>query len=207
MRTRIGLSVILLTLMMSVAGTSVGAANALLDTLGTAFLAGDASYLPLKSVASFLGASVGWDALKGRAILTYQGKEIVLTPNNLTAVLAGQPVTLSSPPVVVRGTTYVPLSVFKNYYGVPVTWDRTKSKIQIKGENGWKTVKVNSRPPWHGNPPPWAPAWGRRGHHAAAGPSVSHQGHVKQQHRAAAASKNRHAASQQQHAGKRHKGN
>ena len=163
MSKRIVLMSVLLTMVLSLAGMNASALT--INTSGaTPFLYGGNSYVPLKSTATFLGAPVRWDAEKGQAVITYNGQDLALTPNSRKAFYAGQPVELSSPSVVINGVTYVPVDTFKKYYNVPVTWDRTKSEMKIKGPNGWRTMKARSRPPWHGGPPPWAPAWGRRGH-------------------------------------------
>lgn len=170
MSKKIVLMSVLLTMVVSLAGMSAGAAT--FDTSAlTAFLYGDRSYVPLKSTTSFLGVPVRWDAENGQAIITYQGQDLVLTPNSAKALLAGEPVALPSPPVVVNGVTYVPTETFKKFYNVPVAWDETKSEVSIKGPSGWRTVKASSRSPWHGGPPPWAKAWGWRGHGAQGHPS------------------------------------
>lgn len=157
-----------MTMLVSLAGMSASAMD--LSWLAP-FLYEGSSYVPLKSTANFLGAPLRWDAENGQAVITYNGEDFVLTPNSPKAVYAGQAVVLSSPPVVLNGVTYVPIETFKKYYGVPVTWDGAKSEVKIKGASGWRTMKASSRPPWHGGPPPWAPAWGLRGHEAQGHPS------------------------------------
>ena len=161
MSKRIVLVYVVLTMVVSLAGISASAID--LSSL-VPFLYGGNSYVPLKSTATFLGAPVRWDAEKRQAVITYNGQDLALTPNSRNAFYAGEPVELSSPSVVINGVSYVPVDTFKKYYNVPVTWDGTKSEMKIKGPKGWRTMKVNSRPPWHGGPPPWAPAWGQRGH-------------------------------------------
>ncbi len=105
---------------------------------------------------------LSWDATKRHAVVSYNGNDLALTPDNVNALFKGNPVVLQSPPVVVDGRTYVPTSALKNLYNIPIEWDRHKSEIRIKGKDGWGTTKVTSRAPWHGGPPPWAPAWGER---------------------------------------------
>lgn len=168
MSKRIVLMSVLLTMVVSLAGMSASA----IDTSGaTAFLYEGRSYVPLNSTASFLGAPVRWDAEKGQAVLTYKGEDLVLTPNSPKALHAGQPVVLSSPPVVVDGVTYVPTEALRKFYNVPVGWDGARSEVKIKGPSGWRTMKASSRAPWHGGPPPWAPAWGQRGYGTPGHPS------------------------------------
>jgi len=154
---------VMLTMLVSFAGLSAGADDVIIDTSGaTPFLYEGRSYLPLRSVGSFLGADLGWDAAKGQAVITYNGQDLALTPGNANALFQGQPVVLSSPPVTVGGRTYVPTETFRKFYNVPVTWYGAQAEVKIKGPGGWGTVQVRSRPPWHGGPPPWAPAWGER---------------------------------------------
>lgn len=156
---------LMLTTVLGIVGIS-SPASAQNDLAGvTAFLASGNSYLPLQKVASFLGADLSWDVVKNQAVMTYQGKNLVLTPNNLTALFDNNKVALPSPPVVVKGRTYIPASALKKTYGIPIEWDKSKSQVKVKGPNGWSSVNVSSRPPWHGGPPPWAPAWGARNKH------------------------------------------
>lgn len=168
------------------AGISAGADNVPINTPGTApFLYQGQSYLPLRDVANFLGAPLRWDAEKGQAVLTYHEQELALTPNNARALFKGQPVVLTSPPVVVGGNTYLPTTALKQLYNVPVAWDKATSEVKIKGPNGWGTIKMNNRPPWHGGPPPWAPAVGeRRKQHGAPGHQVQHNDEGKQKGKA-----------------------
>lgn len=154
---------VILAMVVGLAGMPASAADATINTTGTTpFLYAGQSYLPLRSVATFLGAPLRWDAEKGQAVLSYNGDDLALTPGNVNALFKGQPVALTSPPVVVGGNTYLPTAALKQCYNVPAAWDKARSEVKIKGPSGWGTVRVNNRPPWHGGPPPWAPAWGAR---------------------------------------------
>jgi len=172
MSKRIVLMSVLLTMVVSLAGMSAGADDVIINTSGaTPFLYEGRSYIPLKSTASFLGAQLRWDAEKGQAVITYNGEDLILTPNSLKGLLADKPVVLPSPSVVVGGVTYVPTGALRKFYNIPVEWDGTKSEVKIKGPSGWGTMKTSSRPAWHGGPPPWSPAWGWRGHGAPGHPT------------------------------------
>lgn len=58
--------------------------------------------------------------------------------------------------------------------------------MRIKGPSGWGTAKVTNHAPWHGGPPPWAPAWGQRNkqgattYHVTSG-NQNHGNHTWQQ--------------------------
>ena len=140
---------VLLTMLVSCAGVSAGADNDVtIDTSGvTPFLYEGRSYIPLRSVASFLGAQLQWDAAKGEAVVTYQGKELALTPGNASALFAGKPVVLSAAPVIGGGRLFVPTDALRRTYGVPVVWDQARSQVRIKGPTGWGAVTVSRRPP------------------------------------------------------------
>ena len=178
MRKRSVLAFLLLTMVVSLAGMS---ANALDLTSLAPFLYQGSNYVPLKSTASFLGAPLRWDADTGRAIMTYNGQDLAFTPNSRNATYDGRPVVLDSRPIVVNGVTYVPVSTLKRYYNVPVEWDRNRSEIKMKGPDGWRTMKARSRPPWHGGPPPWAPAWGQRGNSTPGHSSYGNRSAYEQQ--------------------------
>jgi|GEM_PF-2511240 len=162
MRKRIVLISALMTVVLSSPWMSVKADSAIDMNTIMPFLYQGLSYLPLGGVADLLGAPLQWDSANNNATMNYQGEDLVLSPNSLQGMFAGQQVTLPSAPVVVNGVTYVPASVLKKYYGIPVSYDRNKSEVTIKGPKGWKKMKATTRTPWNNGPPPWAPAWGAR---------------------------------------------
>jgi len=163
MSKRTVLTAVLLTMVVSFAGMPAGADDVtMIDTSGTTpFLYGGSSYIPLTSAASFLGAQLQWDSAKNRAVVTYQGKELALTPGSVKALFAGQPVELAAAPVVASGRTYIPTWALKRFYDVPVVWDQARSQVRIKGPTGWGAVTVSRRPPG------WArglkTGWGKHG--------------------------------------------
>jgi hypothetical protein len=149
MSKRTVLMAVLLTMVVSFAGMPAGADDVtMIDTSGTTpFVYEGRSYIPLTSAASFLGAQLQWDAAKNRAVVTYNGKELALTPGSPKALFAGQPVVLAAAPVVASGRTYIPASALKRFYDVPVEWDQARSQVRIKGPTGWGAVTVSRRPP------------------------------------------------------------
>ena len=148
MGKRMVLMAVSLTMLVSFAGMPAGANDVtMIDTSGTTpFLYGGSSYIPLTSAASFLGAQVQWDSARNRAVVTYNGKELALTPGSPKALFAGQPVVLAAAPVVASGKTYIPTWALKRFYGVPVEWDQARSQVRIKGPTGWGAVTVSRRP-------------------------------------------------------------
>jgi hypothetical protein len=149
MGKRMVLMAVLLTMLVSFAGMSVGADDVtMIDTSGaTPFVYESRSYIPLRSVASFLGAQLQWDVAEGQAVVTYQGQELALTPASRNALFEGQPVVLSAAPVIGGGRLFVPTDALRRTYGVPVEWDQARSQVRIKGPTGWGAVTVSRRPP------------------------------------------------------------
>ncbi len=166
MKSRIvGLSILLAAA--SLACVPAGADNiTVINTNGaTPFVYEGYTYMPVQSVTKFLGADLGWDPNTSQAVVTYQGQKFALTPGKTNATFDGRQVYLTSPPVVINGRTYVSTETFKKYYNVPMKWSPTTSTVSVFGPNGWGTTTVRNQAPWHGGPPPWAPAWGQRGKH------------------------------------------
>ena len=143
------LMAVLLTMVVGFAGMPAGADDVtMIDTSGTTpFVYEGRSYVPLTSAASFLGAQLQWDAARNRAVVTYNGQELALTPGSRKALFGGQPVALAAAPVVVSGRTYIPTEALWRTYEVPVVWDRATSQVRIKGATGWGAVTVSRRPP------------------------------------------------------------
>jgi hypothetical protein len=128
------------------------------------------TYVPLRSVTSLIGAALLWDSLDGRALITYNGREIGLLIGSPKMVYGGETLVLSAAPVIVRDVVYVPVDFCERYLAVPV--EHTRTVIKFKGPAGWREYRVVSRPPgrvrgWAGRPVRSAPSAERsakRGH-------------------------------------------
>ena len=179
MSKKIAMIAVLLTLVVTLVSNPASADIIIMTAGDRPFLYEGRSYVPLKSTANFLGAPLRWNSAKKQTVISYNRQELALTPGNISALFKGQPVELSSPPVVVAGRTYVTTETFRKFYNIPVEWDKARSEVRIKGPGGWGSIKANSRPPWHGGPPPWAPAWGERRKQDAR----NHQSPANQEHR------------------------
>jgi hypothetical protein len=147
-------------LAMCFAGMPAGAADVtVIDTSGTTpFLYGGSTYIPLTSAARFLGAQLQWDAAQNRAVVTYNGKNLALTPGSRNASFDGRPVVLAMEPVVINGRTYTSTEPFKRFYNVPMEWDRSKSEVRMQGPGGWGRLTVSRQVPpgwYHGRKTGW----------------------------------------------------
>jgi len=109
------------------------------------FVYSGVTYVPLRDAASIAGAALLWDSLEGRAVLTYNGREIGLVIGSRALYYGGQTVVLSAAPVIVRDIVYVPADFCDHYLGVP--YRHSRGVIELKGREEWHTYPVASAPP------------------------------------------------------------
>ena len=89
-----------------------------LDTMP--YVSEGTTFVPLRTVSSALGADVSW--ADGQAHISLGGQDIVLRPNDKTAVVNGAAVELSAAPVVQDGRILVPLRFVSERLGAGVDY-------------------------------------------------------------------------------------
>ncbi len=101
-----------LTLSVAV-GSTAGTANGESVTLPNApFMQGNTVYLPLKAVASLLGADVSWDTTSSTVILKRGTQEFDLPVGSAQGMLNHSPYSLGAPILDQNGTTFIPADAF-----------------------------------------------------------------------------------------------
>jgi len=115
----------------------------------TPFVYGGYTYVPLRAATDFIGAALLWDSsLKGRAAITFNGREVGLVIGSPYVLVGGSQVALPAAPVVVGGQVFVPSVVFSQYLQVPVVYDSRVRVLRIqRGPAAWGTFKVGRVPP------------------------------------------------------------
>ena len=111
----------------------------------TAFIYSGATYLPLRDVASAVGAALLWDSLNGRAVLTYSGREFGLVIGNRMVQHGPRGLMLAAPPVMVGSTVYVPTEFFERDLGVKI--ERAEKALKLKGPKHTLDLEVAPAPP------------------------------------------------------------
>jgi len=91
----------------------------------------DSAMAPLRAIAESFGLDVKWNAAERSVKLNGQGKEIVLTIDNQTALNNGEEVNLDLPPRVAEGRVLVPLRWIAETLNLKVNWDGRQRVIQI----------------------------------------------------------------------------
>jgi len=150
-------SVILVVLGLVLAGTAVWAApppwalahgyrkKRVVVYQAVPFVYSGVTYLPLRDVASLIGAALLWDDLRDRAVLTYSGREIGLVVGSPTVYWGTEVVVLPRAPLVVHDVVYVPATFCEHYLRVPVT--RSRGVVVLKGPHGPREFGLASSPP------------------------------------------------------------
>jgi hypothetical protein len=89
------------------------------------------AYLPLRVVTSKLGARVSYDRKTRSVLVVHGGDRLKLHLGRKTALLNGQPLTLSHAPFAVRGRTMVSARTIERTLGPKVQYNPRKSTIDV----------------------------------------------------------------------------
>ena len=92
--------------------------------------------VPLRGVLEQMGAFVGWDPAARRIIAEKSGTDVQLTIGSTVASINGRDVTLDVPPMILSGTTLVPLRFLGEALGADVKWDAPTRTVVIETIGG-----------------------------------------------------------------------
>jgi hypothetical protein len=105
--------------------------------------------VPLRGVIEKLGGTVLYDAatqvITGANPAT--NSQFRLHVGSTDALANGQTVSLATPPVVVDGTTYVPLRFVSEALGAHVAWDEDHHAVTIMAAGSRATVSADRNAP------------------------------------------------------------
>ena len=94
------------------------------------------NYLPLRLVVDVvLGGALEFDQLKGTMVIKKEDITLQMTISNKAAYLNGEVVMLDASPIVKNGTTYIPVTVLRDYFDLEVTYDSKHKSVKITGED------------------------------------------------------------------------
>ena len=101
------------------------------------------TYLPLRFVVDkVLEAQLTWDQKTQGGIISKGDIVVQLTVGSHTILVNGNKASLDVTPVVQYGTTYLPLKLVSDYFGLKVTYSSSSKKITIIGKN----KGINNKP-------------------------------------------------------------
>ncbi|WP_238457081.1 L,D-transpeptidase family protein [Desulforamulus putei] len=91
-------------------------------------------YIPLKLLCQLIGYHLAWNIQTGTIELNRSGFTASLTSNTKKALLNGQQVNLTDPPLVINGITYVTESTMEEIFSVDVTWQPDSRGLYLSVE-------------------------------------------------------------------------
>ena len=103
-----------------------------IDSEGTAPIVTDnRTLLPVRAFVEGIGGNVDWDENAQTATLRYNGTEIRITINSITAYLNNEERTLDVTPVIINNRTMLPIRFIAENLGYTVQWTQDTQTITI----------------------------------------------------------------------------
>ncbi|WP_177186558.1 copper amine oxidase N-terminal domain-containing protein [Paenibacillus sp. CF384] len=87
--------------------------------------------VPLRGIFEQLGAAVKWDETNHSIKASKSGKTIKIVVGSKQATVGNELITLSKAPIIINGTTFVPLRFISESLGAIVIWESPIAAIQI----------------------------------------------------------------------------
>lgn len=87
--------------------------------------------VPIRFVGEALNASLSWSGTDNKTTVEFDGKKVEFWQRNPTASVDGNAVKLETPPVVLDGSTLVPISFISEYFGYPIEYDSANRIIKL----------------------------------------------------------------------------
>jgi thiol-disulfide isomerase/thioredoxin len=97
------------------------------------YIKNGATLVPLRFIAEAFGAVIDWQPKmgKGTITITLGDKNIMIEIGNTTAIVNGQKKTLTAPPEITGGRTFVPLRFISEAFGAELDWNGKTQTIKI----------------------------------------------------------------------------
>jgi hypothetical protein len=105
------------------------------------------TYVPLRSAADFVGASLTWHEARSQVSVFYRGNDLLLVIGSASAYFNDRPVRLPVVPVSINGTVMVPVTIFDEYLDTSVRWAADENRVYLLGSPGWGYYDVLSYTP------------------------------------------------------------
>ena len=100
------------------------------------------TYVPLRLMGEYAGASVDWQPEAKRIDIRKDGKEIVLHVGSPEASIGGETQPLDAPPFARDGVTYVPLRFVGTALGLAVEWKQDINAVRVARPDGEIRIPV-----------------------------------------------------------------
>ncbi|OON98266.1 MAG: hypothetical protein ATN35_05620 [Epulopiscium sp. Nele67-Bin004] len=87
--------------------------------------------VPVRVVSEQLGANIEWDSSTQKIVVEKGNVSVEMQIGSATGKINGQATSLTTEPVVINGTTMIPLRFVSEAFDVPVEWDSVTSTVLI----------------------------------------------------------------------------
>lgn len=102
------------------------------------------TFLPLRFVADkIVGASVEWNPQTKQVTVTKEGQTVTLTVGSNVALVNGIETPVDAPPIIMEGSTLLPVRFISEQFQITTTYDATTKEIRLVGN----TEVVQANPP------------------------------------------------------------
>jgi len=96
--------------------------------------------VPMRDIFEALGATVQWNPISRGIIATRGTTDVGLQIGSRAASINSQRVTLDQSPILLRGSTLVPLRFVSEAMGAQVNWDAGQRLVSVMGRGGGSQV-------------------------------------------------------------------
>ncbi|SHH48652.1 L,D-transpeptidase family protein [Desulforamulus hydrothermalis] len=111
----------------------------------TAFSRQNKPYLPLKALCRLLGYQLYWNSPTNTVDLKGFEFTVQLTPQVKTALLNGNQINLTDPPLVINGTTYITASTMKEIFALDVAWQPDRRELYLSLATPTRNAGINEQ--------------------------------------------------------------
>ncbi|GAW93851.1 stalk domain-containing protein [Calderihabitans maritimus] len=101
------------------------------ELLVAPFTKGGRTMVPFRFVGEALGAAIGWEPSTRTVSYRRDGATLELKINSHQARFNGQEIKLDTAPLLVEGSTMVPVRVVSEFFGATVVWDGKTQTVTI----------------------------------------------------------------------------
>ncbi len=94
-------------------------------------LVSGSTMVPFRAIAEAFGATPEYDQATKRITIRWENNVLEMVIGNKQATLNGNPITLTQAPMVIGGSTMVPLRFVENFGNVEIVWNASSKMIDI----------------------------------------------------------------------------
>lgn len=110
-------------------------------------IAGERTLVPIRSIIETMGGTVAWEEDMQTALLAYNGDEIRLVMDSLTAYFNEEVYVLDTAPTIIHDRTLLPIRFIAEKFLFSVEWDEAEQKITITKIYGDENLNQPVTPP------------------------------------------------------------